>query len=174
MNDLTSTTGVVAVAGCAVALIALATAVRLTVQLRRVRRDQRAVLGDRQAVDLVAHAAGLDDEFRALHTYVADAATKLHERMSAAEERLDAAVTYRALVRYDAYGEMSGHQSTSIALLDAARSGVVVSSILHRDHARLYAKQVRDGQGADVALSPEEAEAVQLALAGGGEAISDL
>ncbi len=173
MNDLATTTGVVAIAGCAVALIALAVAATATVALRRVKQDQRAVLGDREAVDLVAHAAALDHEVRALHEYVADAATKLHQRMSAAEERLDGAVTYRALVRYDAYGEMSGHQSTSIALLDASRCGVVVSSILHRDHARLYAKQVRDGQGAEVALSPEETEAVQLALAGGGEAIHD-
>jgi hypothetical protein len=85
--------------------------------------------------------------------------------MSSAEERLDAAVTYRALVRYDAYGEMSGHQSTSIALLDARRTGIVLSSIHHRDQARLYVKQVREGE-AEIALSPEEAEAVELALAG--------
>jgi hypothetical protein len=72
-------------------------------------------------------------------------------------------------VRYDAYGEMSGHQSTSIALLDARRSGVVLSSILHRDQARLYAKRVDAGRG-EIELSPEEQEAVRLALEGGGTA----
>ena len=70
-------------------------------------------------------------------------------------------------MRYDAYNEMSGHQSTSIALLDATRSGVVLSSIHHREQARLYAKQVHDGQ-AELELSPEEAEAVRIAMAGGG------
>ena len=60
---------------------------------------------------------------------------------------------------------MSGRQSTSIALLDATRSGVVLSSIHHRDQARLYAKQVHDGR-AELELSPEEAEAVRLAMAG--------
>ena len=85
--------------------------------------------------------------------------------MDVAEERLDGAIAYRALVRYDAYGEMSGHQSTSIALLDARRYGVVLTSIHHRDQARLYAKQVRDGPG-EIELSPEEAEAVRLALDG--------
>ena len=59
-----------------------------------------------------------------------------------AEQRLDGAIAYRSLVRYDAYGEMSGRQSTSIALLDASQSGIVLSSIHHRDQARLYAKQV--------------------------------
>jgi hypothetical protein len=62
---------------------------------------------------------------------------------------------------------MSGHQSTSIALLDASRSGVVLSSIHHREQARLYAKQIRDGQG-ELELSPEEAEAVRRALDGEG------
>jgi hypothetical protein len=68
-------------------------------------------------------------------------------------------------VRYDAYNEMSGRQSTSIALLDAHRDGIVLSSILHRDQARLYAKLVHGGR-AELELSPEEAEAVRLALEG--------
>ena len=85
--------------------------------------------------------------------------------MAAAEDRLDGAIAYRALVRYDAYGEMSGHQSTTIALLDADHNGVVLSSIAHRDTARLYCKQVHAGRG-EHQLSPEEEEAVRLALAG--------
>jgi hypothetical protein len=76
-------------------------------------------------------------------------------------------MAYRSLVRYDAYGEMSGRQSTSIALLDATRSGIVLSSIHHRDQARLYAKQVRDGTP-ELELSPEEIEAIRIALEGGG------
>ena len=73
---------------------------------------------------------------------------------------------HRALVRYDAYGEMSGRQSTSIALLDATTSGIVLSSIHHRDQSRLYAKQVHGGRG-ELELSPEENEAIRLALEGG-------
>lgn len=165
MDALTGTTGIVALAAGALALVALLAAIWLAVALRRVRRDQRVVLGDAGATDLVAHAAGLEREFRVLHDYVEDAAARLHERMTAAETRLDGAVAYRALVRYDAYGEMSGHQSTSIALLDARRDGVVLSSIIHREQARLYAKRVEGGVG-ELELSPEEQEAVDLALDG--------
>jgi Protein of unknown function (DUF4446) len=172
VHELTSTTGIVALAGCAAAALALVAVVWLAVLLRRVRRDQRVVLGERGARDLVGHAAGLEREFRVLHDSVEDAAARLHERMRVAEQRLDGAVAYRALVRYDAYGEMSGHQSTSIALLDATRSGVVLSSILHRDQARLYAKRVDRGHG-ELELSPEEQEAVRLALEGGGERRDD-
>jgi hypothetical protein len=165
VDELTSTTGIVALAAGGAALIALATTLWLAIALRRLRRDQRVVLGGQGASDLVSHAAGLEREFRVLHDSVEDAAARLHERMRVAEERLDGAVAYRALVRYDAYGEMSGHQSTSIALLDAHRSGVVLSSILHRDQARLYAKRVDGGRG-ELELSPEEQEAVRLALEG--------
>lgn len=169
MDELTSTAGIVALAGCALALVALVVAVVLSVTLRRVRRDQRVLLGEEgTTTDLVEHAAALELEYRALHAFVEDAAARLHSRMDVAEQRLDGAVSYSALVRYDAYGEMTGHQSTSIALLDARRDGVVLSSIMHRDAARLYAKQVRRGVG-ELKLSPEEAEAVRLALLPDGD-----
>ena len=164
MHDLTSTAGIVAIAAGAVAVVALASTIALAFALRRVRADQRVVLAGRSE-DLVAHAASLQAQFEALSEYVQDAADRLDGRMNVAEERLDGAVAYRALVRYDAYGEMSGRQSTSIALLDSRRSGVVLSSIHHRDQARVYAKQVRDGHG-ELELSPEENEAIQLALKG--------
>jgi hypothetical protein len=166
VHDLTSTAGIVAIVAGALAVVALLTSIALALRLRRVRADQRAVLGDRQQ-DLVSHAASLRSEFGALSEYVQDAADRLDARMRTAEQRLDRAVTYRALVRYDAYGEMSGRQSTSIALLDATRSGVVLSSIHHRDSARLYAKQMHQGH-AELELSPEETEAVRLALEGDG------
>jgi len=166
VHDLTSTAGIVAVAAAAVAVLALALCAWLAFRLRSVRADQRLVLGERRQ-DLVEHAAALERQFHALHEYVEDAAARLNDRMEAAELRLDGTVAYRALVRYDAYGEMSGRQSTSIALLDATRSGLVLSSIHHRDQARLYAKQVRDGR-AELELSPEENEAIELALQGDG------
>ena len=68
-------------------------------------------------------------------------------------------------MRYDAYNELSGRQSMSIALLDEDRSGIVLSCIHHRDQARVYGKQVRAGRG-ELELSPEEAEAVRLAAEG--------
>jgi hypothetical protein len=165
VHQLTSTTGIVALAAGGVAVVSLLLCAVMALRVRRLRRDQLLVLGERRE-DLVAHSASLQRQFEALSDYVHDASERLGERMSAAEQRLDGAVSYRAVVRYDAYGEMSGLQSTSIALLDASRSGVVVSSIHHRDQARVYAKQVRDGRS-EIQLSPEENEAVTLALRGG-------
>ena len=71
------------------------------------------------------------------------------------------------MIRYDAYGEMSGRQSSSMALLDDNGTGVVLSSILHRDQARMYVKGVRDGRS-ELELSPEEDEAIRTAIGEAG------
>jgi len=163
VNDLTEPAGLVALAAGALALVALVVTIVLAVKLRRVRANQEVVMGAGGRDDLVAHASTLQQAFEALHGRVEEVAERLDGRMAAAEHRLDGAIAHRALVRYDAYGELSGHQSISLALLDTARNGVVLSCIAHRENARLYCKQVFDGRG-EHELSPEEDEAIRLAL----------
>jgi hypothetical protein len=165
VHDLSSTTGIVALAAAGLALIALTAVLVLVRALRRLRADQRAILGGSSPQDLVTHAAELDRGFGSLNDYVGDVVGTLDARLTAAEGRLDGAVAFHGLVRYDAYNEMSGRQSTSIALLDSSGSGIVISSIHHRDQARLYAKQVVAGRS-ELELSPEEEEAMRAALAG--------
>jgi len=163
MDELSSTTGVVALAAGGVALLALVWALVLTIQLRRLRAAQAVVLGEHGQRDVVEHAAQLEDAFRALRDHVEVVHSAIDERLGDAEARLDHAIAYRGLVRFDAYNEMSGRQSSSIALLDSTGSGIVVSSIHHRDQARVYAKQVREGRS-EIDLAPEEEEAMRTAL----------
>jgi hypothetical protein len=162
-TELSSTVGIVALVAAALAAVSVCLAIVLFRQLHRLRADQRTVLGEQRAQDLVGHAAALDASFRALHDYVGTVAERLDARLAIAEGRLDGAIAHCGLIRYDAYNEMSGRQSTSIALLDSKRSGVVLSSIHHREEARLYAKQISEG-AAELRLSPEEEEALRLAL----------
>ena len=163
MNQLTSTQGIVALAAAGVGLVALVLAIVLAVKLRRIRSAQKAVLGADGQRDLVVHAQQLEKGFTDMRDWVEESIEHFERRMQSTEGRLDGCIAYRSLVRYDAYNELSGHQSSSLALLDARKSGVVVSSIVHRDQARLYVKQLRDGE-AEIALSPEEQEAVDTAL----------
>ncbi len=163
VDELSSTTGVVALAAGGLALLALAWAVAVTLQLRRLRAAQAVVLGERGQRDVVEHAAQLVAAVRALRDHVEVVHGAIDERLTEAEGRLDHAIAYRGLVRFDAYNEMSGRQSSSIALLDTTGSGIVVTSIHHREQARVYAKQVRDGRS-EIDLAPEEEEAVRLAL----------
>ena len=163
MDDLSTTTGIVALAAAALALVALVWAIVMTVQVRRLRAAQSAVLGGLGSRDLVTHAAELDEAFRNLRDHGDVVHGTIDERLAEVEQRLDGAIAYRALVRFDAYNELSGRQSTSIALLDAHGSGVVLTSIHHREASRVYAKQVHEGRG-ELELAPEEEEAVRIAL----------
>jgi hypothetical protein len=161
-DDLTSTVGIVALAAVVVAGGALVLAALLAIQMRRLQEAQKFVLGDGEEQDIVAHAQWLHQGFDRLHGQVQGTFEGLERRIGDAEHRLEHSISRSAVVRYDAYNEMSGRQSSSIALLDDTGTGVVMSSILHRDQARLYVKNVQNGQS-DFELSPEEQEAIQSA-----------
>jgi hypothetical protein len=162
VDSLTTTQGIVALAAAGIALVALIVAIVLAFKLRAVRRAQSAVLGDGSR-DLISHSAQLDEAFLSLREYVEEALTRLEQRSQVADQRINGSIAYRALIRYDAYGEMSGAQSSSVALLDEHRSGIVFSSILHRDQARVYVKEVHEGESS-IELSPEERQAIEAAL----------
>jgi hypothetical protein len=166
VDELTSTTGIVALAAAAVALVALLLAIVLAVRIKRLRAAQTAVLGQHGSQDLVTYVQSVGDGFTDLRDWVERALSQVDTRLAEASDRIDGSIAYRSLIRYDAYGEMSGHQSSSLALLDSHKSGVVISSILHRDQARVYVKQLNEGVPT-LELSPEEQEAVDTALAGG-------
>jgi hypothetical protein len=164
VDELTDTQGIVALAAAGLAFLVFVWVIVLAIKLRRLRAAQRTVLGQGES-DLVSHAATIQEAFVQLRDWVEETAVRLEGRMATAEHRIDGCVAHTALIRYDAWGEMSGQQSSTIALLDASRTGVVVSSILHRDHARVYVKQVHEGQS-ELELSPEEHEAIEAAMAG--------
>ena len=162
-DDLTSAAGIAALAAGGVALVALLLALVLLAKLRRVRKAQTLVLGTSGERDLVTHAEGVEIAFVELRELVESTFEQVQQRLEADEARIARGISRTAVIRYDAYNEMSGRQSSSMALLDEQGTGVVLSSILHRDQARLYVKGVRAGT-AEMELSPEEDEAVRTAL----------
>ena len=158
MDVSSSVAAWIAIAAGATALLALALAVTLALQLRRVRAAQLVLLGGGKA-DLVDFAVSLQARIDDLHGAVDEIAAGL----SRVDRRVDACVSRMSLVRYDAYEGAGGHQSASVALLDSARTGVVLSAIQGRDYARIYVKELERGR-TPVALSPEEEQAVERAM----------
>jgi Protein of unknown function (DUF4446) len=153
-----STAEWIAIGAAVAAVAATATAVLAWSKLRAVRATQLVLLGGGKA-DLVDFAVSLQGRIDDLHRAVDEVAAGL----SRVDRRVDTAVTKTSLVRYDAYEGAGGHQSASIALLDAARTGVVLSAIQGRDYARIYVKELERGRPS-IALSPEELEAVERAM----------
>jgi hypothetical protein len=148
----------VAIAGVAVGALGLGLAWWSWVKVRRVRDAQRLLLGGGRR-DLVDFAVSLQGRIDDLHRAVDEVAAGL----ARVDRRVDGAVTNTSIVRYDAYEDTGGHQSASVAMLDSARTGIVVTAIQGRDYARIYMKELERGRAA-VALSPEETEAVERAM----------
>ncbi len=158
--DLSATAaGWIAVGAALAAAAALLIVLVHYLTLRRVRRAQLVLLAGGKA-DLVDFAVSLQTRLDELRRAVDEVAASLGR----VDRRVDETVSKTAIVRYDAYENSGGHQSASVALLDAARSGVVLSAIQGRDYARIYVKEIDRGR-ASVALSPEELEAVERAMA---------
>lgn len=86
----------------------------------------------------------------------------LRQEVAALRSEAGGALRHLAVVRYDAHGDMGGHLSWSLALLDDGGAGTVVTSIHGRSEARTYAKTVADWTS-EQQLSPEEREAIEAA-----------
>ena len=154
-----STALAVAVAACAVAGLALVTVLFLWRRVARMRSTQTVILGS-DSGDLLEFAVALQARIDDLHRAVDAVAAGL----SSVDRRVDGSLTNTAVVRYDAYEGTGGQQSASVALLDATRTGTVLTAIQGRDYARIYVKDLDRGRSS-VALSPEEQEAVDRAMA---------
>jgi uncharacterized protein DUF4446 len=131
-------------------------------RLGGVRAAQQALLGVGGRGDFIEFAVSLQGRIDDLHEAVDEIAAGL----ARVDRRVDGTLGRTSLVRYDAYADTGGHQSASVAILDSARSGIVLTAIQGRDYARVYVKQLDRGR-ASIALSPEEQEAVERAMAQG-------
>ncbi|MCL6474307.1 MAG: DUF4446 family protein [Firmicutes bacterium] len=88
---------------------------------------------------------------------------QVEQRVSALEERIPLCVQHVGLVRYDAFEDVGGQQSFSLAMLDAWQNGIILTSVYSRSDVRVYAKAVRQGQPSHP-LSEEEQQALRNAL----------
>jgi hypothetical protein len=154
-----STAEWIAIGACVAAVVSLVVAGLAWWKLQAVRTAQLVLLGGGKQ-DLVDFAVSLQGRIDDLHRAVDEVAGGL----SRVDRRVDTAVSKTSLVRYDAYEGAGGQQSASIAFLDAGRSGVILTAIQGRDYARIYVKELDRGRPS-VALSPEEQEAVERAMA---------
>jgi hypothetical protein len=155
--DLALVVGAVA---CALAVLLAIVTLVLWMRVRRMRQGQKLLLGANQR-DLVEYAVGL----LARVENVEARADRVERRIEGAEGRLDGVLQRWALLRYDALDGAGGRQSVSMAMLDSASNGVVLTAIQDREYARIYVKQIVAGSS-DLELSPEERRALEQAQGG--------
>jgi hypothetical protein len=150
-----------------IALVAAYFALRTLSKLRRTTANLHVDRVSRR--DLVRESASsnaaVSEQLEALRIEMDTTRTEVLSKMQAALRASTGAGALRnvALVRYDAFPDMAGRLSFSLALLDSRGDGVALSSISGHSDTRVYAKGISNGKG-EHELSPEEKQAVSAAL----------
>ena len=155
MLPLSEIISIVAVFVAAVAGVGI---VLLYRRLLRYQRNQHVIMGSRGTVDIVEHVAGVDEKMANLRLAVEDLTLAVRDH----DVRIDGTLSRVGVVRFDAYHDLGGRQSTAVAFLNHGGDGVVITTVVSRDFARMYVKLIRGGQS-DIPLAPEESEAVDQA-----------
>jgi len=150
---------IVAIVIAAAAGVGLALVYR---RLQRYQRNQHVIMGSRGTVDIVEHVTTLDEKLVNMRVALEDLTLAVRDH----DVRLDSSFSRVGIVRFDAYQDLGGRQSTAVALLNSQGDGVVITTVVSRDFARMYVKLLKEG-GPDIPLAPEESEAVEQARGSG-------
>ena len=67
------------------------------------------------------------------------------------------------LVKYDAFNEMGGKLSFSLALLNETNDGFIINAMHSREGCYTYIKEIMDGNSI-IVLAEEEKEALDMAI----------
>lgn len=153
---------IVAVVAIVVAVAAGAGLALVYRRLQRYQRNQHVIMGSRGTVDIVEHVSAMDDKLANVRLALEDLTLAARDH----DVRIDTCLSRVGIVRFDAYQDLGGRQSTAVAFLNSQGNGVVVTTVVSRDFARMYVKLLKDGVG-DIPLAPEETEAVDQARGSG-------
>lgn len=114
-------------------------------QLQRYRHDQHMILGSRGDVDIVEHVSSMDDKLANMRVALEDLALIARDH----DVRIDGTLARIGVVRFDAYQDLGGRQSAAVAFLNSQGNGVVITTVVSRDFARMYVKLLKDGEPED-------------------------
>ena len=85
------------------------------------------------------------------------------EKVQMVLDHLDNTYQKVGLVKYDAFNQMGGQLSFSLALLDENNNGFIINSVHSSEGCYSYTKEIKLGQCA-IDLGSEEAEALSIAM----------
>lgn len=140
----------------AIVFLVVVLAIWQTIQLNKIRAKVDAVPRDGNVL------AVMNDLGRRVVSVESDM-NRIIPRLVDLEGRLPYSLSRTGVVAYDAFGNIAGKLSRSIALLSDVGDGLVITVIVAREETMFFTKEVRSGHGTEP-LSPEEQGAVDRAL----------
>jgi len=159
LDLLTEYTDVWLLGAVAVNLIVLILISILFVRVSALKKRLKALLGNEEAKNI-------EEAIIRNHQQLAELKEDqgwLRKELQSLAEQSKKMKAKAAIVRYNAFHEMGSDLSFSIAIVDEAGNGLVLTGIHNRTDTQMYAKPLENGQS-KYSLSPEEIEAINQAL----------
>jgi hypothetical protein len=161
MQLLNSYAGVLAAIAALTSIVALLLVAGLNGRMARQSRMLRQLLSGPEGADLEALLKRVARE----SAHATTRGEELEIRLAQLSDEMRGCVQRVGFVRYDAYPDVSGRQSFSLALLDGRGNGTILTGLFGRSDGRSFGKAVVDGR-ASAPLSDEETRALEMAMTG--------
>ena len=139
-----------------IVLLVVILAIWQTIQLQKLRSKVSAVPDDGNVIGMLEN---VDQRINSAEKRLAE----VNQAVESIEARLPFALSYVGVVSYNAFGNIVGNRSRSIALLNQQTDGIVITLLASREETLFFTKEVRSASGVEE-LSPEEQSAVDRAL----------
>jgi hypothetical protein len=137
------------------AALSLLVAIVAVLSARKARKQMIVFRGSASEEDVLAAGVAQSERVDELMEKVA----RLGQSVVVAQRDIAASLRHLAVVRFNATGDIGGQFSFSLAILDDAANGIVITSIQGHNSGRIYSKTIFDGKS-ETALSPEETQAI--------------
>ncbi|MCR5311786.1 MAG: DUF4446 family protein [Lachnospiraceae bacterium] len=151
--------GLVMIIIAAVIFILAVTCVVLSIELSKFRKRYDRFCGGRDAGSLEHEIGEVFRENKAIK----EQTEKNRKDIRILYRNFESAFSKVGLVKYDAFPQMGGKLSFSLALLDEKNNGFIINSVHGRDGCYTYTKEIKGGL-CDLTLGGEEEKALNAAM----------
>lgn len=154
--------GYLLLAAVVLAVLVLVLFILLLVQMQKIRRLKKRLdrfLTGKDAASLEQDIAKLYED----NQFLKNSAEKNKKDIRTLFKKAESAYQKMGMVKYDAFNQMGGQLSFSLALLDENNNGFIINSVHSTEGCYSYTKEIVNGE-CSIPLGTEEAEALAAAM----------
>lgn len=131
----------------------------LSVNLGRLSKRYKKFMGGKNAKSLEKDIMGLYEDNRLIKASM----EKNRKDIENLYKKIEGTFQKIGIVKYDAFGQMGGQLSFSLALLDENDNGFILNSVHSAEGCYSYTKEIKNGL-CDISLGDEEKKALDIAM----------
>lgn len=147
------------IAAFALILILLIVTIIQTVRIGKLSKRYNKFMSGKSAKSLEQDIEGIFED----NKFIKAATEKNRKDILALYRKFESAFQKVGIVKYDAFNQMGGQLSFSLALLDENDNGFILNSVPSSEGCYSYTKEIKEGM-CEISLGDEEKKALDIAM----------